>query len=174
MKKSFQKLRTISEMYWTDEDRRNAALAKTMEDLSLVGMQKLERMLKINANAHIIQCCGPITNGGLGSFEENIQELTKAIAFLIIKRDPVFNQLPFGKDMMRILNEELCIPASERKERNAIILEKFYDPLLKSGHIKELKFLHLWHTSEGTLYEHKKAKEYGIHINYLAQDFSVL
>jgi len=60
----------ITKKYWEDRDWEDVEKAESVEDLYVVAQRIIDRMLR-----PIVEVCGPIANGGLGSLEANIFEL---------------------------------------------------------------------------------------------------
>lgn len=103
---------------------------------------------------------GPITTGGLGSREKNIQIFAAAIAALEAEGVSVFNQLPF-QDVMaaawrRWAGKGYCMA----------ILDDFYAPLLHSGKIRKLHFIPGWESSVGARWEFDQCRKLGIETEF--------
>lgn len=137
--------------------------AKTYKELSLIALEIIKKMPK-----PVAQVLGPISSGGKGSIEENSNELRKFILKLKKEGNTMFNNLPFEKSLLRIraFGNHLSV-----EESNIVLLEEFYKPLFESGFIKKLFFVPNWESSHGARWEHEKAKELGIEIIYLDEDF---
>lgn len=113
----------------------------------------------------VIQVCGPLTTGGLGSFEANIERLGKGIEILAQQGKIIFDQRPFEDPMHKLITEAHDIGYPYE------VLEEFYKPLFESGYIKELHFLPDWQSSTGSRWEHKQAERLGIAIHYFSGKF---
>ncbi|MBU6232095.1 MAG: hypothetical protein KGI45_03095 [Patescibacteria group bacterium] len=114
---------------------------------------------------------GPITTGGLGNIRENVRVLRTTIEHLVLKLNiPVWSQVPFERCMIefgrawRIANPRAayCMP----------ILDSFYLPILRSGRIFRLRFIHGWESSFGARWEHDRCIEFGIERMYLQPGFA--
>ncbi len=113
------------------------------------------------------QVCGPISTGGLGSIEENLKMMDKTILKLNDQQKNIFNQSPFEIPMQSMKTKL----GTSLIEANQKLLDDFYLPIFESGHIKTLYFISGWESSHGARWEHEKAKELGIDIVYLPENF---
>jgi hypothetical protein len=113
------------------------------------------------------QVCGPISTGGLGSIDKNMMMFEKTIIKLVSQGNVIFNQLPFEKSMWNIRSNS----KKSIEESNQSLLEEFYLPLFKSGHVKRLYFIYGWESSHGSKWERKRAAELGLEIIDLPMDF---
>lgn len=142
--------------YWKDEDSNHLTEAKSVADIFAVAQIVLSRM-----SGKMGQVCGPVTNGGFGSVEENLNHLSKQIEELQEKGLTVFDQIPFEETFHRVVRDETL----NQKYQN--ILTDFYEPLFTLGRIDTLYFVKGWESSRGANWEHDKAKELGLSIVYL-------
>jgi hypothetical protein len=138
--------------YWTADIRGAAHIAKTFEELSKVGLDLLKTL-----GDDVILVSGPISTGGRGSIEENLNVFNEVVHRFIENGENVFDQTPF-EDMIKRLRKELG------DEEGTRTLEEFYRPIIESGHITEMRFLPGWQTSVGATWERKLAMENGIRI----------
>lgn len=113
----------------------------------------------------IVQVCGPLTTGGRGSFEANVQAFHEAIHWLSNQGKMVFDQRPFEIPIRQLI--------VARKESGYAyeLLAEFYLPIFQSGYIKELYFLPGWESSIGACWEHDQGKLLGIAIFHLPHNF---
>jgi hypothetical protein len=139
-------------------------LVKKLE--TYAGMRDLAFALLQDLPTPIIQVCGPLTTGGRGSFEANVEALHDAIHWLVGQGKNVFDQRPFETPMRRLV-EARTAPGYAYD-----LLTEFYLPLFESGHIKELHFLHDWESSTGARWEYEQGVRLGIAIFHIPQDFS--
>lgn len=142
--------------YWTEEDLQAVKDAKDFKELYIIAQRVLERMPQ-----PIVQICGPIGTGGLGTVEANLEAFDKTIRSLQEKGLNVFDQMPFEWPM-QVLKMKLDQSAYPHE-----ILSDFYEPIFNSGLVKEFYFMSDWQSSKGATWEHKKAQDLGIKINYL-------
>ena len=91
--------------------------------------------------------------------------ISKTIAKLIEQGHHVFNQMPLEKDMMRVRAQQDV----GHKQNN--LLEGVYRPLFASGRLTKLFFIHGWESSQGANWELERAKEYGIEVEFLPENF---
>ena len=106
----------------------------------------------------IIQVCGPISTGGLGSVEANSARFWRSVEVASQHEMLVFNQMPFQEAMIRL-----------DKQRGQVgyctdILDIFYTRIFQSGHIEEGLFLPDWEGSVGARWEREIMKRFGIRI----------
>ena len=146
--------------YWVPEDRLACETVSSCEVLAGVGIQILTRMKHDVGDTPVGMVCGPISTGGLGSQEKNLQALTYWIAKLVSSGHPIFSQLPFESALWRISNVSDCLG-------EFALLEGFYLKLFQSGLIGILYFLQNWQTSVGATWEHDQALALGIERKYL-------
>jgi hypothetical protein len=110
----------------------------------------------------IAMVCGPISTGGAGSRKANLDIFSRAIDILSAGGLLIFSQMPFENDMERIYK-------SDPNLRGMVLLEEFYLPIFKSGHIKLMCFLPGWTNSVGATWEHRQAEIFGIPRIYLSK-----
>ncbi len=142
--------------YWTEEDLKGVKDAKDFKELFVIADRVLRRMPQ-----PIVQVCGPIGTGGLGTVEANLEAFDKTIRHLQEKGLNVFDQMPFEWPM-QVMKMKLDLTTYPE-----MILSDFYEPIFNSGLVKELYFMPDWQSSKGATWEHEKAKQLGIKINYL-------
>ena len=147
----------ITKKYWEEKDWQDLEKAESMKELYLIAERIINRMPK-----PIVQVCGPIANGGLGSIEANLNAFNQTIKGLQNKGVNVFDQMPF-EEPMQVFKKKAVI----KEEVFKSIMEDFYLPIFKSGLISTFYFMPSWQTSLGSKWEHKKAKALGIEIKYL-------
>lgn len=146
--------------YLTQQDAEDIKKAKTFYELVIIGHRILNRMKE-----PIAQVCGPISTGGNGSVDENLNVFAKAIKFLNQKGVNVFNQLPFERAFDKIMKNY------KTSGYDTPILEEFYGPLFESNKIKQVYFLPGWRKSIGAKWEYSYAKKLGIKIIIFPDDW---
>ena len=97
---------------------------------------------------------GPISTGGAGSLEKNLELFAEAIAHLEMHGENVFDQLPFENKITEF--------SKDYKGYYMPILEDFFLPLFKSGKIAKIWFMPGWETSTGAKWEYEQAEKLGI------------
>ncbi len=128
---------------------------EAFEGLAAIALEILEEMPE-----PVVQVCGPITNGGLGSVEKNLAKIGEAIRKLEAEGKNVFSQLPFEGVMHRIKETPYY-----RGENH--LLEAFYLPIFESGLVKTLYFVEGWESSYGACWEHGQAFKLNLGVEYL-------
>lgn len=141
--------------YVTPEDTSDLNAATTFEELKAIAFRIIRRIPQ-----PVSMVCGPISTGGAGSIEKNLEALRRAIQGLERTGYNVFNQTIFEAPFMRIKETP-----GWRGEQN--LLEVFYRPLFEAGLIRILHFVPSWRTSYGATWEHQQAMRLNLEIRYL-------
>ncbi|MCL4400306.1 DUF4406 domain-containing protein [Patescibacteria group bacterium] len=145
---------------WTHEDLERVESVDSYEAMLDLALKILPRL-----GQPIAQVCGPLSTGGRGSFEKNLEMFSEGIEFLHNQGKIVFDQRPFEVPMQKLKN-------SREKGGYAFdLLDKFYLPVFESGYIKEMHFLPGWDGSTGAKWEHEQANRLGISIYYFPESF---
>lgn len=140
--------------FWTAEEHTRLEKAPDLNELADVALIILERMSL--SNREIVQICGPMTTGGLGSREANMARFQLAIERALQNGLFVFDQLPFQAGMIRLS------AAKAAGQYDMGILEIFYRKVFESGYIGRTLFLPLWQSSTGTTWEYARVTRLGI------------
>jgi hypothetical protein len=148
----------ITKQYWQEKDWTDLEKTESISDLFYIA----ERVLKIIPKP-IAQVCGPISTGGLGSLEANLNIFNQTIKDLQNKGLNIFDQMPFEEKMKEI--KEKIIKSNQ--EYSQEIIRDFYEPLFSLGMIKTFYFIPGWESSTGANMEHDLALKYKIEIKYL-------
>lgn len=152
----YPEMNELTKQYWTSEDFDTLRNAKAMTEVFAVASSILSRMPDTLA-----QVCGPVSSGGKGNIEDNLEYLSSCIDELQKGGLYIFDQMPFEETFHRIIREE----AEQQKYTN--ILTDFYEPLFNIGKIKTLYFIPGWESSRGANWEHDKALELGMEIKFI-------
>ena len=145
--------------YFEAADHAELASAGTFEELRDIGFRVLARMPD-----DVWMVCGPITSGGLGSLEKNVDRFNSAIDLLSAQGRNVFTQMPFEGPMQRLR------VGMSAFESGALILNTFYLPIFRSAKVTTLCFIHDWQTSMGAQWEHERAIELGLKRKYFCEN----
>ena len=137
------------------EEEYHIARARTFEELCDIALPILQRMPQ-----PIIQVCGPISHGGVGSITENLRRFEAVIEELGGQGLHVFSQLPFEGSMQHIKVTPYYMGDDH-------LLETFYLPIFQSGFVRSLYFLPDWTISYGACWEYSHATRLGMEIVYL-------
>ena len=148
--------------HYTKEHLQKIKECRSYEDMKNVALDMLDKMPK-----PIVQVCGPISSGGKGTIQKNIEMLEYAMQKLMEQGVNVFNQAPFEEPMQRIKAGN----NKNSEESNQELLDKFYLPVFKSGLINTLYFLPGWQSSFGARWERIQAERLGMEIIDLPKDF---
>ncbi|MBP6883770.1 MAG: DUF4406 domain-containing protein [Candidatus Pacebacteria bacterium] len=146
----------ITKKYWEPKDWEDLANVKSFKDLYIIAERVIARQPK-----PIIQVCGPIATGGLGTIEANLNAFNETIKKLQDQGFSIFDQMPYEEPMQTLKTLD---PSDDHLER---ILTDFYWPIFNSGLVSAMYFMPNWQTSNGATKEHAKAIELGIKIVYL-------
>jgi hypothetical protein len=142
--------------YWTEQDWQDLKAATTFTQMYAIAARVMERMPR-----PLVQVCGPIATGGLGSLEANLGAFNEEIKKLQAQGLYVFDQMPFEMPMQEVKKLGNTGPHSQS------LLDDFYMPIFKSGNISTAYFMPNWTTSKGATWEHGLMQELGIEIKYL-------
>ncbi|KND51005.1 MAG: hypothetical protein AB202_01180 [Parcubacteria bacterium C7867-007] len=139
--------------HWTEEHLARLDVHETFADAVTHGIEMLTELRKFGL---VNQICGPMTTGGLGTLEANMDLFAYAVKMARERSYVTFNQIPFQKVIIRITDHHRGGPY------NMGILTNFYGPLFQSGLVQQLLFLPGWESSTGACKEREFAQEYGI------------
>ena len=140
--------------YWTEVEHKDLEQVASFAHLADIALRVVARILP-----PVGQVCGPITTGGHGDIEKNMNVFVATINRLEEQGLNIFNQVPFQQLMRRL---KATHPNGE-----IAILEQFYGPLFRSGFITTLYFIPGWETSFGAKWEHGQAQHLGLEVVYL-------
>lgn len=136
--------------------------ASSMEELAEAAINFLRR---VSLDGHkVIEMCGPMTTGGLGSFEANMKRYNHAIAMAVKSGYIVFDLPFFQPAIIRILNFQ-----EGQTDYNWEILHIFLRKIFESGYIVKGFFLPGWETSVGAKWEREEFKRLQIPIEECPQ-----
>jgi len=149
-------LSEATKKYWEEKDWQDLEKVQSFKELYVIAERVMKRMPQ-----PMIQVCGPIATGGLGSIETNLHAFNETIKKLQADGFTIFDQMPYEDTMQR-----LKANYSETNHHKGIF-EDFYWPVFHSGLVSAFYFMPNWQTSKGATMEHEKAKELGAKIVYL-------
>lgn len=149
---------------WQPKDYKRMNNAKTFKDLSDQALAMMRR-----SPGTMSWVCGPITNGGQGSIETNLEIFSQIIQQLNKQGKNAFSQLPFATDLNRINGTLNQYNIGEKTD----LLQGFYKPIFTSGLIDTVYFIPDWKSSAGARWEHDTLTKLGTNIVYLEPDFSI-
>ncbi len=148
--------RTWMDKYWDERLLVRLNRANSYTELWWVARTILRRMPR-----PIVEVCGPISTGGLGSREENCRAFSLAITWLRKRGFSVFDQMPFQNQMARMMD---AYKRQNGGQYDMRVLEEFYEPIFGSGMIGEGRFLPGWGDSVGATWERGKMVTLGIEV----------
>ena len=126
--------------------RRAVRESQSFQQLAQVALERLKRRDK-----KVSIVCGPITTGGTGTRQDNLEVFRAVIRALKSQKIELFNQMPYESGLKRL---------AQAWQRNGgvgyctQILDEFFLPLFESGYIERAFFTHGWWTSTGAKWEH--------------------
>ncbi|MFZ6036571.1 MAG: hypothetical protein ACOYUK_05550 [Patescibacteria group bacterium] len=138
--------------YWTPADHSVVSAAQSFSELLPTALTIIRRMPQ-----PVAMVSGPMSTGGAGSLEKNVSRFAAAIHNLNEAGITTFDQLPFQKSMIRLLQQH-----HHATSYYMPLLEDFYLPVFQSGLIARVYFLPDWHTSFGARWEHDQCEKLGI------------
>lgn len=144
-------------IYWEPQHIERLGKVSGYED---IGKISLEVARKIPQPLEIVS--GPISTGGLGSLEKNLDVFQRTILKLSQQGKIMFNQIPIEEPIQRL---------KTNSHYDFGVLTKIYLPLLESGLIKTLNLIYGWKTSTGALWEHDNARRLRVNVAYLPKNF---
>lgn len=151
--------------YYTPDRLRRIRKSKSYQDLLAVALEVLVALNKNHAGP-IVQVCGPISNGGRGTRQENLFIFKRVIEQVCADGLVVFNQMPFEDDMERIFK-------SDADPQGVRLLEEFYGPIFESGLLQMLCFFPGWAESLGAVWEYHAGKRLGLPVIFLADQYVI-
>lgn len=95
--------------------------------------------------------CGPITSGGFGSKDKNLQAFIQTIDALTGMDFPIFNQVLYEPALWQ-LTDTAQKAGADFSEMHPI-LEDFYRPLFMTRRFKAAWFIPGWESSKGATWE---------------------
>ena len=142
--------------YWTSEQRQRLDTVTSLAEAGELAVEVLTGMKR--SEQAIVQVCGPMSTGGLGSLEGNMERFARAITVLEERDYLVFNQIPFQEAIVRLTYHHAG--GAYRID----ILEVFYRRIFECGLVNRTFFLPDWESSTGARWEREFAGAIGIPI----------
>ena len=141
--------------YWTPAELQALDKAETLDEMVEIALIILERMK--STGKKIVQVCGPMTRGGLGSYEANMELFRKVVVRAHEESGyVVFNQDMFTKVILRL------DAARQSPEYWHDLIDNFYGAIFRSGHFHGTLWIRQWETSTGSVREREIATECGL------------
>ena len=139
--------------------RRAVRESQSFPQLAQVALERLKRR-----GQEVSIVCGPITTGGTGTRQGNLEVFKAVIRALKSQKIELFNQMPYEPGLERL---------SQDWQKNGgtgycqEILDEFFLPLFESSYITRAFFTHKWWTSTGAKWEHDVCFRLGLKVVYL-------
>lgn len=150
--------------HWKQKEIEKIRDTSTIEEILELSLGALRRI-----PSPVGMVCGPVSTGGLGSIEKNIQSLDEAITNFELHKIHVFDQSVLESGIRRLRRAFSEKERLSEKQVNLRILTELYLPILESGLVQTLYFLPDWETSFGARWEHEHAKRLRLNIVYLTE-----
>lgn len=147
----------------TEEEFQTLESVDNFHALADLAIQTLARMKE--SHPEIIQICGPMSTGGLGDLQKNMERFFRAVDVAQRRGAAVFNQGLFQGAMIRICAWEKGQPYPTD------LLEIFYKKVFLSGYISKGLFLPDWESSVGAKWEREILSSSGIAVEEYPQDW---
>ena len=90
--------------YYLYDDYRDIEVAQTFEELLPIALDVIRRMPQ-----PVAMVCGPISSGGFGSVQANLEHFNNRITELILAGVTVFSQMPFEDKIQEIKANKITI-----------------------------------------------------------------
>ncbi len=149
-------------LYWRENHFDELNNAKSYNELNVIAIDIINSMPQ-----PIGQVCGPISSGGYGSIEKNLEIFDRTIKKLIGRGENIFNQMPLQEYIAELNGKS----SGSKDEKNRRILEEIYLPIFESNLIKKMYFMSNWKSSYGANWERRQALRLGINMVDLPEDF---
>jgi MOSC domain-containing protein YiiM len=147
---------SIQDNFWTKVERDTLLTAKNLEDLVRVALIILERMHR--TGRRIIQVCAPMTTGGLGNYEANMEVFRRIIENAHqSSRYLVFDQDSFTDAILRLDGKR-----DNKHEYWHKLIDEFYGAIFRSGYFYGTVWVRGWRGSVGCRGERRIARECGL------------
>ncbi len=154
----------LFEQEFTQMEQEALHKATTYGEVAEIALGQMNRIsLAIGKGLDMV--CGPISSGGLGSIEKNIERFNEAIDTLLTNGYSVFSQMPYEDKIWSI--RDMAEEDIKNGAYDQNLLEDFYGPVFRSGLVKRKHFIPDWQSSIGACWEHNLATETGTDISYL-------
>lgn len=145
---------------WSDKYRQQLKTVNSFAECAQLAIEIIEKM---PYPEKICQVCGPISTGQ-NSFDQNIYNFAAAINYFSIENFNstgliAFDQLPFEFIIHRICQ-------ANNYQNYPPVIEELYQPIFKSGLIRNFIFLPGWEHSVGARKEYDIIVEQKLSISY--------
>jgi hypothetical protein len=147
-----------------EELRRECAKAQSFEELADIAVREMEKF----SESEIV--CGPVTTGGLGSVEKNIQVFAAVIDMLKKEGRPIFNQEPYEERIAELKKRWRAEDPARAEAYCMPILDVLYTRIFDAGRVRKGWFIPGWESSFGSRWEHDKLKKMGVEIDYISPE----
>ncbi len=156
----------MKDSFWKSRHIAAAKKVKSFTELAELALAILSQF-----NDSVVMVSGPISTGGRGSIEKNIEAFAKTKAHLEKRGHLVFSQTPVQETIARLAKEWRKANNKPLNRYCRPILTEFYLPIFKSGRVVKMFFRPDWKSSIGSRWERKKARLLRIEIEDLGPRF---
>lgn len=148
--------------YWQQDEIEAINKSEQLEEAVQISLKIMRRIPD-----PVSMVSGPLTTGGLGSFEKNLWLFDLVITKLSADGHYIFSQLPTENLMNKVwrkwLEPRYCMP----------ILEDYYQPIFESGLVRKVHFIPGWQKSFGARWEREECHRVGIETVFLPEQFTL-
>ncbi|MFA6445654.1 MAG: hypothetical protein WCW14_00175 [Candidatus Paceibacterota bacterium] len=158
-------MHVVFDEFWKRPEMDRLERAHSFHDLANIAIQFILPRMAITQK-EVIQLCGPISTGGLGTKEANIKRFKTAIRIAKRKNLLVFDQMPFERAIAKLSAQHAA-----RGEYCDEILTVFYAGVFSSKMISKALFSPDWHTSKGAAWGREHLTKIGLPIEDYPADW---
>lgn len=148
--------------HWDETDKADLLKAESFTDLAVIALRVIPRF-----GGKVVFVSGPITTGGCGNIQENLEVIARTIEKLKEKQQ-VFSIMPFEQKMGPMVKDwnknnpgKYCNP----------LLNKFYDRIFEPEIVCITYFIHGYESSHGSMWEYERCVSKGIRFSFLCKGF---
>lgn len=148
--------------HWDGNDRSDLLKAESFADLAVIALRVISRF-----DGKVAFVSGPITTGGCGNIQENLEVIARTIEKLKEKQQ-VFSIMPFEQKMGPMVKDwnknnhgEYCNP----------LLHEFYGRIFEPEIVWITYFIHGYESSRGSMWEYERCVSKGIRFSFLRKGF---
>lgn len=142
-------------------------IAHIYQTTSFTELATIVKKALTKTNTPLVELCGPLTTGGAGSYEKNMQVYKQAATYLEQHEVHVFDLVSIEKQIVKLVNEYEDNTIAQKE-----LLNNFFLELFSSGNIHQAYFLPGWRSSNGASWEHEQCKKLGIQTIEMPADWN--
>jgi len=144
--------------------RQECAEAQNFEELADIAVREMHKF----EAAEVV--CGPVSTGGLGTLEKNLQAFIAVIHMLQKEGRPIFSQEPYEERIAELRVQWRAEDPARAEAYCMPILDILYTRIFDAGRVRKGWFIPGWESSFGARWEHAKFKKLGVEIEYISPE----